>query len=75
MLAISLVADSYIERIQKGLIDITLANSINAIVIAQQQAAIAAACAASAAAASSASSIKKNIINNISIIVLKNLFY
>ncbi len=56
MLAISLVADSYIERIQKGLIDITLANSINAIVIAQQQAAIAAACAASAAAASSSSS-------------------
>lgn len=56
MLAISLAADSYIERIQKGLIDITLANSINAIVIAQQQAAIAAACAASAAAASSSSS-------------------
>ena len=56
MLSISLVSDSYIERIQKGLIDGTLANSINAIVIAQQQAAIVAACAASAAAASSSSS-------------------
>ncbi|MFD3156774.1 DUF4003 family protein [Haloimpatiens sp. FM7330] len=56
MLSSSLVADSYIERIQKGLINVTLANSINAIVIAQQQAAIVAACAASSAAASSASS-------------------
>jgi uncharacterized protein (UPF0335 family) len=56
MLAISLVADSYIERIEKGLINITLANSINSIVIAQQQAAIVVACAASLAAASSSSS-------------------
>lgn len=56
MLAISLVSDSYVEKIQKGLIDITLANSINAIVIAQQQAAIVAACAASAAASSASSS-------------------
>ncbi|EJO5348978.1 DUF4003 domain-containing protein [Clostridium botulinum] len=55
MLAISLIGDCYIEKIQKDLVDITLANSINAIIIAQQQAAIVVACAASAAASSASS--------------------
>lgn len=53
ILASSLVADFYVDNIKKGILQITLSNSINAIIIAQQQAAIAAACAASAAAASS----------------------
>ncbi|GAA0732882.1 DUF4003 domain-containing protein [Clostridium oceanicum] len=55
MLAASLVADFYVEKAKDGLMDITLANSINAIVIAQQQAALVAVCAASAAASSSSS--------------------
>ncbi|ERI91511.1 hypothetical protein HMPREF1982_03155 [Clostridiales bacterium oral taxon 876 str. F0540] len=56
ILCATLVSDYYVDEIKKGVIQITLSNSINAIIIAQQQAAVAAACAASAAAASSASS-------------------
>ncbi len=56
MLAANLVSDFYIEGIEEGLLQVTLGNSINAIIIAQQQAAVAAACAASAAAASSSNS-------------------
>ncbi|MBL4936604.1 DUF4003 domain-containing protein [Clostridium sp. YIM B02515] len=56
ILCATLVSDYYVDEIKKGVLQITLSNSINAIIIAQQQAAIAAACAASAAAASSASS-------------------
>jgi hypothetical protein len=52
ILAASLTADYYLEGIEKGILQVTLGNSIQAIVIAQQSAAIAAACAASAAAAS-----------------------
>lgn len=55
MLAASLVADAYVEKIKKGVVQIALGNSINAIIIAQQQAMIAAACAASAAAATASS--------------------
>lgn len=55
MLAATLVADSYVENIKKGVVQVALGNSINAIIIAQQQAMIAAACAASAAASSSSS--------------------
>jgi hypothetical protein len=55
MLAATLVSDYYVGEVKKGLLQITLGNSINAIIIAQQQAAIAAACAASAAAASTSS--------------------
>lgn len=53
MMAISLVADSYIEGIQQKLIDVTLANSIQAIAIVEQQTAIVVACAATGAASSS----------------------
>lgn len=53
MLAASLVSDFYIDGIQKGILQVTLGNSIHAILIAQQQAAVAAASAASASAASS----------------------
>jgi len=55
MLAASLVTDAYVEEIKKGVVQVALGNSINAIIIAQQQAMIAAACAASAAAASASS--------------------
>ena len=54
ILAANLVADYYVEGIKNGVLQVTLANSINAIIIAQQQAAVAAACAASTAAASTA---------------------
>lgn len=53
ILASNLVADFYIDNIKKGILQVALSNSINAIIIAQQQAAIVAACAASTAAASS----------------------
>ena len=56
VLSASLVSDFYVEGIKSGILQVTLGNSINAIIIAQQQAAIAAACAASAAAAASSSS-------------------
>lgn len=52
ILASSLVTDYYLEGIEKGILQVTLGNSIHAIVVAQQTAAVAAACAASAAAAS-----------------------
>ncbi|WP_163194513.1 DUF4003 family protein [Clostridium thermarum] len=55
ILAATLVSDFYVGEAKKGLLQITLGNSINAIIIAQQQATIAAACAASAAAAASSS--------------------
>lgn len=56
ILASTLVSDLYVDDIKKGVLQITLGNSINAIIIAQQQAAVASACAASAPASSSASS-------------------
>jgi hypothetical protein len=55
ILACTLVSDFYVDEIKKGVFQIALGNSINAIIIAQQQAAIAA-CAACSAAAASASS-------------------
>lgn len=56
ILAANLVSDFYVDEIKKGVLQIALGNSINAIIIAQQQAAVAGACAASAASASSSSS-------------------
>jgi hypothetical protein len=56
ILASTLVSDYYVDEAKRGVLQITLGNSINAIIIAQQQAAVAAACAASAAAASASSS-------------------
>ncbi len=56
ILSANLVCDFYIDEMKKGVLKVALANSINAIIIAQEQAAIAACCAASAAAASSSSS-------------------
>lgn len=56
ILASTLVSDYYVDEAKKGVLQVALGNSINAIIIAQQQAAVAAACAASAAAASSTSS-------------------
>jgi hypothetical protein len=56
ILAATLVSDYYVDEIKKGVLQIALGNSINAIIIAQQQAAVAAACAASGAAAASSSS-------------------
>ena len=55
MLAANLVSDFYVDGMKKGVLQIALGNSINAIIIAQEQAMIAAACAASTAAASSSS--------------------
>jgi PP-loop superfamily ATP-utilizing enzyme len=56
ILAANLVSDFYVDEMKKGVMQITLANSINAILIAQQQAACCAAAAAASAAASSSSS-------------------
>lgn len=53
ILSANLVCDFYVDEMKKGIVDAALANSINAILIAQQQAAVAACCGASAAAASS----------------------
>ncbi len=55
ILAASLVSDYYLEGVEKGLLTVTLGNSIAAIIIAQQTAAVAAACAASASAAAASS--------------------
>ncbi len=55
MLAISLVADCHIDKIKEGLLDATLANSINAILIAEQQVIMSGCIVASVAAASSSS--------------------
>ncbi|NMM61782.1 DUF4003 domain-containing protein [Clostridium sp. P21] len=56
ILSANLVSDFYIDEMKKGVLKVALANSINAIIIAQEQAAIAACIAASAAASSSSSS-------------------
>lgn len=56
ILSANLVSDYYIDEMKKGVMDVTLANSINAIIIAQEQAAVAAACTACAVAASASSS-------------------
>lgn len=55
IISATLVSDTYVEDIKKGVYQVTLGNSINAIIIAQQQAAVAAAVAASTAAASASS--------------------
>ncbi len=55
-LAANLVSDYYVDGMKKGLLQLTLANSINAILIAQQQAMIATACTATSVAATSAGS-------------------
>lgn len=52
----TLVSDLYVDDIKKGVFQVALGNSINAIIIAQQQAAIAAAVAASTAASAAANS-------------------
>lgn len=56
MLAASLVSDFYVDEIKKGVLRITLGNSINAIIIAQQQAAMATMVATSTAASAASSS-------------------
>lgn len=56
ILSANLVSDFYVDEIKKGVLEVSLANSITAIIIAQEQAAVAAACAASATATASASS-------------------
>ncbi len=56
ILSANLVCDFYIDEMKKGVLKVALANSINAIIIAQEQAAIAACIIASTAAASSSSS-------------------
>lgn len=56
ILAAVIASDHYVDEIKKGVIQVALGNSINAIIIAQQQAAVAAACAACTAAASSSGS-------------------
>ncbi|WP_411681627.1 DUF4003 family protein [Clostridium thailandense] len=56
ILSANLVSDFYVDEMKKGVIEVALANSITAIIIAQEQAAVVAACAASSAAAASSSS-------------------
>ena len=56
ILASTIISDFYVDEIKRGVLQVALGNSINAIIIAQQQAAVAAACTASIAAASSGSS-------------------
>ena len=56
ILAATLVCHSYVNDIKKGVLEITLGNSINAIIIAQQQATIAAITEASAATTASSNS-------------------
>lgn len=53
ILSSNIVSSYYIDGINRGILPVTLANSINSIIIAQNQAAIVAACSAGAAAASS----------------------
>lgn len=53
ILSSNIVSSYYIDGINRGILSVTLANSINSIIIAQNHAAIAAACSASTAAASS----------------------
>lgn len=56
ILSANLVSDFYVDEMKKGVMEVSLANSISAIIIAQEQAAVAAICAATAASASSSSS-------------------
>lgn len=49
ILAATLVSDSYVKTMDKNILEATIGNSINSIIIAQQQAMIAAACASMAA--------------------------
>lgn len=56
IIAANLVSDFHVDEMKKGVLQLALGNSINAIIIAQQQAVMAAVCAGSAAAASSSSS-------------------
>lgn len=56
ILSANLLSDFYVEEMKKGVVQVALANSINAIIIAQEQAAVAAACAACAATTASSSS-------------------
>ena len=55
ILSANLISDYYVDSINDGILQITMCNSISAIMIAQQQATIAAVCACSAAAASAGS--------------------
>lgn len=55
ILALNLISAYYVENIKSEVLEVTLANSINAILIAQEQATVAACIAVSAAAASSSS--------------------
>lgn len=54
IISATLVSDFYVDDIKKGVMQVALGNSINAIIIAQQQAAVASAVAASVAASSAA---------------------
>lgn len=56
LLAANLVSDFYVDEMKKGVMEVSLANSISAIIIAQEQAAVAAICAATTVSASSSSS-------------------
>lgn len=56
ILAANLIADFYVNGMKKGVLQVALGNSINAIIIAQEQAMVAAACVATAAATSASSS-------------------
>lgn len=56
ILALNLISAYYVENIKSEVLEVTLANSINAILIAQEQATVAACIAVSVAAASSSSS-------------------
>lgn len=56
ILASTIVSDFYIEKIKSGVLELTLGNSINTIIIAQQQAVVVAASVACAASVSTASS-------------------
>lgn len=53
ILALNLISAYYVENIKSEVLEVTLANSINAILIAQEQATVAACIAVSAAASSS----------------------
>ncbi|GFZ30672.1 hypothetical protein CSC2_11980 [Clostridium zeae] len=55
MIAASIVASHYIDNIKNGVLQLSVGNSIHAILIAQQQAATAAACAAVASASAASS--------------------
>jgi hypothetical protein len=54
MFAVALVCDDYLTDMKKNTMEMTLANNVTGILLAQQMAAMAAASGAAAAAASSA---------------------